>query len=190
MRVVIQVGHQPHGGAQGRDINEAEVNKMVAERLKPRSDKVVTYEFKRQVGPKLLELLKLLWKKPADIVVSLHCDAGNANLHKATVYFWTKDPKTLRATDSHWLAELLCTTARTAHVAETTEVRSAPYAREGNKAFVPGILKNTAKLAAVLFEMGYISDIHTEHAMMTEVWQKNAAAAIDAAVRTFVKGRR
>ena len=190
MRVVIQVGHQPHGGAQGTDVNEAEINRAVAEQLKPLADTAVTYEFKRQQGMNLLAVIKALEARKPDIVVSLHCDAGSTNRHQASVYFWTADPSAWRASCSHTLATLLAQTAQTQHVAETAVVRSAPYAREGNPHFVPGILRNTAKTAAVLFEMGFVTDPHTEHAMLTLAWQRNTATAIDLAIRQFIQGRK
>ena len=185
MRVVIQVGHQPHGGAQGADINEAEINKAVADHLKPLSDKRVSYEFKRQRGTNLLAVIKALLSNKPDIVISLHCDAGSQSLHQASVYYWSADPKYSRNATSYELGGRLAMAVEKMKVAEHVILKSAPYAREGNPHFLPGILKNTAKKAAVLFEMGFISDIHTEHAMMTDAWQKNAATAIDIAVRSL-----
>jgi len=68
--------------------------------------------------------------------------------------------------------------------------KAAPYARrkpDGSVVqFTPGILRETARVAAVLIEVGFISDAHVEAAMRTVPWVRSCAAAIDRAVREFV----
>jgi len=63
----------------------------------------------------------------------------------------------------------------------------APYMHNG-KLFTPGILVNTAKRAAVLVEMGFVSDIHVAEAMNTIGWVARTATALDAGIRQWAKG--
>jgi N-acetylmuramoyl-L-alanine amidase len=55
-----------------------------------------------------------------------------------------------------------------------------------NKKFTPGLMKWTAKLAAVTVELGFISDGHVEARMKTELWRESAALGVHLGIQDWL----
>lgn len=195
LRVVIEASHGAgDSGAVGPGgITEAEVVAIVARSLALRTDEVVRYEVKRRPS-KLLgglnAVLNALRRNQPDVVISLHANAGASNRHEGTVYYLRSDEMKVRGLASAKLADLI-RQKMLRQIAETVTVKTAPILRgnpDGSTYWLtPGILHRTAKRAAVLIELGYISDPHVAAAFASPKWQWNAAHAIDSAVREWAK---
>jgi len=191
MRICVEAGHGGlDPGAVCDHVCEADITAAVARRLAARG-----YEAKRQPAgllrlPGLRALLAALHRNEPDVVVSLHCNSSpdDPNRHEATVYYWVGDPNWGRRSASGQLARLLLATlSDPAHrIAEEVTLATAPISRAGGKQLVPGILRY-GRLAAVLIEMGFLSDEHARLAMQTAEWQERAAAAIDAGLRGWAE---
>ncbi len=183
MRIVIERGHGPFDpGAIGpTGLTEYEVVRAVCQRLGG-----MGYEVKGRHRRLSLVLLALRLKKP-DAVVSIHCNAGSKTLHECRVYHWQHERDIERFQRSQELAALIADKAR-GYFAEAASVQWFPIRRKtrrGTKLYTPGILKGTAKQAAVVVETGFISDPHTEAAMRTESWRDRVASALDEAIRQW-----
>jgi N-acetylmuramoyl-L-alanine amidase len=140
------------------------------------------YEVKRQGRSLLLLLLALRRNKP-DLLLSLHCNAGSTNLHECHAYYWGQEPDLTLHRESQRLADIIARRAQ-GTFAERALMKSFPIARDG-KPFTPGILVRTARTAAVLVELGFISDPHTAAAMRTLSWQGRVVSALDQAIREW-----
>ena len=190
MRIVVNPGHEDirDKGTRGpTGLREAVVVREVVRAMVALGDGAVTYEPKRQSVLGLWTLTRALRRNLPDILVSVHCDSGNACLHEARVVWWDDDPGRERRLGSELLAGEIVLQA--VLFAENARQMLAPYASaaRGGRPFTPGVLVNTAKRAAVLVELGFISDAHVEAEMKTSWWVARAAAALDAAVRSYVK---
>ena len=183
MRIVVEVGHSTKDpGAIGvANIREAEIVREVALRLQAISP---VYECKRRppIPGGLGILLACLRLNKPDIVISLHCDAGPPDRDCGGAYYaYTSMP-------SRRLAELIVEQMR-ALSNPAARLHSAPYARsyKGKVTdYTPGILRGTAKEAAVLIELGNMKYEPTAFAMVGERWQTRSATAIDNAVREYI----
>lgn len=189
-RIVINPGHHERYdiGAPGPDgLTEAWVNTQVARRLYGYGG----YELKRQGETGVGIVIAALKINKPDILVSLHCNGYHWKpghcIHECHVYYWKDDLDVYRREASEKLATLLAEKAQGAF-AERGEVHTFPLLRgDSGKLFTPGVMKNTAKRAAVLVELGFVADPHVAAQMKTESWQARAAAALDGAMQEFVK---
>ena len=202
MRVIVNPGHKPGAdpGAIGpTGLTEAEVALHIAHALLSLqdSDGLVRYEGRTQRGRSstLATVCRSLREHPPDILLSIHCNAADTNkcIHRADTIWWREDPDEERRRHSQRLAIVLARSAVKANgigYAADATAKTAPYSRrkaDGSAVeFTPGILRETARVAAVLIEVGFISDAHVEAAMRTVPWVRSCAAAIDRAVREFV----
>ena len=187
MRVVIERGHGPYdSGAVGpTGLTEFEVTQALCKRLRD-----MGYEVKGR--DKLLSVL--LWalrlNKP-DVVVSIHCNAGSKTRHECQVYHWRYEPNVEVYMQSQALANAIADRAR-GFFAEKASVQWFPVLVQGKHGLerrTPGIVKGTAKLAAVVVETGFISCPHTEEAMRTESWRDRAALAIHEGIQDWRKAK-
>ena len=190
MRIVLNPGHDGirDKGARGpTGLREAVVVREVAQALVGLGDERLSYEPKRQNVLGLWTLTRALRRNPPDILVSLHCDSGNDHLHEARVLRWADDPNRERRAGSEVLAGEIVLQA--VLFAENARQMLAPYASAARRGrpFTPGILVNTATRAAVLVELGFLSDRHTEASMKSAWWIARAATALDAGLRSYVK---
>lgn len=192
MRVVLEVGHGGSKeswdpGAVVDGVQEARVVQAVAQHLSALSGSGVTYDPKRRpTATGLALLLHTIALNPPEAVVSLHCDssATDPKIHRATVYYWLGDHDVKRRHRSVDLAKRMAAELESHQVASSVSIVSAPYAHGTDAEFTPGILR--VGKAAVLIELGYLSDVHTRAQMITPAWQEKAAVAIDAAVRDWI----
>ena len=190
MRIVINPGHSRYfdPGALGpTGLREADVVREVAIALVALGGEGVTYEPKRQpcLPGGLSILLAALRRNPPNLLVSLHCDAATHPpcIHQSRIVYRSDDPISDRRGASWRLA---CTIVERASLyAQTSRTMAAPYQRDG-RPFTPGILVNTASQAAVLVELGFITDPHVEAAMRTTWWLSRAATALDSAIRSCI----
>jgi len=191
-RVVINAGHEDlrdRGAPGAAGVPEATIYQNVARALCALSDAALTYEPKGQSVLGLWTLTRALRANPPDVLVSLHCNAAKHHppcIHEGQIYYWIGDPDTERRTCSLGLASAIREHSE-GLMSERVTIRAAPYNRDG-KIFLPGILENTAKRAAVLVEMLFISDIHAALAANTPAWVGRTAAALDNGIRQWVKG--
>lgn len=182
MRIAINPGHseQYDPGAVAPDgLTEAWVNTRIARQI----GALGGYELKRQ-GRFLLPMLLALRLNKADLLVSLHCNAGSSNKHECHAYYWGQEPNLKLRRESQRLAEIIARRAQ-GSFAEKALVKSFPIVRENGKHFTPGVLIRTARTAAVLVELGFISDPHTAAAMRTLSWQGRVVSALDQAIREW-----
>ena len=195
LRVVVEAGHgSGDPGAVGPGgITEAEVVAIVARALALRTDEAVRYEVKRRptkIMGGLNAVLNAIRRNQPDVVISLHCDAGASNRHEGAVYYLKSDEMKVRGLASAKLADLI-RQRMIGNVAETVTVKTAPILRarpDGSTYLLtPGILHRTAKRAAVLIELGFISDPHVAAAFASPKWQWNAGRVIDEALREWAK---
>ena len=192
MRYVINAGHESirdKGAPGAAGVPEATINREVARALCALSDAAVTYEPKGQGILGLWTLTRALRANPPDVLVSLHCNAAQKHppcIHEGQVYYWASDPDSERRACSLGLASAIREHAE-GLMSERVTIRTAPYNRDG-KPFTPGILVNTATRAAVLLEMGFISDVHVAKAMNTAGWVARTASALDSGIRQWAKG--
>ena len=193
MRVVINAGHEDlrdRGAPGAAGIPEATINRNVARALCALSDDALTYEPKRQSILGLWTLTRALKANPPDVLVSLHCNAAKHHppcIHEGQVYYWASDPDSERRAGSLGLASALQEHTE-GLMSERVTIRTAPYNRDG-KLFTPGILVHTAKLAAVLAEMLFLSDIHAALAANTPGWVARTASALDNGIRQWARGQ-
>ena len=181
MRIVINPGHsqQYDPGAVAADgLTEAWVVTQVARGM----GALGGYELKRQ-GRSLPLLLAALRLNKPDLLISLHCNAGSSNLHECQVYRWADDPNPSLRRESLRLSGLIANRAQ-GGFAEKAVVRTFPIERQGRQ-FTPGVLVRTSRIAAVLVELGFISDPHTAAAMRTLSWQGRVVSALDQAIREW-----
>jgi len=192
MRFVINPGHEQirdKGAPGAAGVPEATINREVARALCALSDATITYEAKRQGVVGLWMLTRALRANPPDALVSLHCNAAKHHppcIHEGQVYYWASDPDSERRACSLGLASAIREHAE-GLMSERVTIRTAPYNRDG-KLFLPGILDGTAKRAAVLVEMGFISDRHVAEAMNTAGWVARTASALDNGIRQWMRG--
>ena len=198
MIVAVNPGHSDSDpGAIGpTGLTEAAVTLHVAHALLPRGDDGVRYVGRRQKPGRLgrWRLCRSLRSDHPELVLSLHCDWHDypkiGCLHEARIFYREDDPETGRRAQSARLAEAVVARAQvTPRFAERAVVKTAPYARKtrlGTRQYTPGILIDTARLAIVLVEMGFITDPHVEEAMRTTAWVRRAAASLDGAVRDWL----
>ena len=191
MRVVINPGHESirdKGAPGAAGVPEATVNREVTRALCALSDAAITYEPKGQSVAGLWTLTRALRANPPDVLVSLHCNAARKHppcIHEGQVYYWIGDPNSERRSHSLGLASAIREHSE-GLMSERVTIRAAPYNRDG-KLFLPGILNGTAKRAAVLVEMGFISDRHVAEAMNTARWVARTASALDVAIRQWAR---
>lgn len=193
MRIVINPGHHSWAdrGVMGPSgLRESDVVRSVAIVMQ----QLDTYEFKRQNAIGLISLLWALRRNPPDVLLSLHCNSApklwktSADcIHEARHYFWRDDSSLRRRAESEALA--LSLRDHSGMFAENATVRSAPYNRDG-KDFTPGILVNTATLAVVLVELGFIHDPHVESAMRSPQWIERAANGVHVALQAWCNSLR
>jgi len=196
MRIVINPGHEQirdKGAPGAAGVPEATVNREVARALCALSDAAITYEAKRQSIVGLSTLTWALHRNPPDVLISLHCNAAKHHppcIHQARIYWWADDPDRKRRTCSLGLASAIREHSE-GLMAEQAVLCEAPYLHlypNGTKKLkTPGILVNTAKLAAVLVEMLFISDIHAALAANTPHWVGRTASALDSGIRQWVR---
>ena len=192
MRVVINPGHEQirdKGAPGAAGVPEATVNRHVARALCALSDATVTYEPKRQGIVGLSTLTWALHRNPPDVLISLHCNAAKKHppcIHEGQVYYWASDPDSERRVCSLGLASAIRDHTE-GLMSERVTIRPAPYNRDG-KPFTPGILVHTAKVAAVLVEMLFISDIHAALAANRPDWVARTATALDNGIRQWARG--
>ena len=182
IRVVVNPGHDGirDKGARGpTGLREADVVRRVAQAMRGMDE----YEFKRQNVFGLWTLLFALRRNPADVVVSLHCDAGSTDLHEARMFWWRDDPDLDRAERSHQLARSLRDYAM---YSQSALVLTAPYMR-GRRRFTPGVLCGTSTEAAIIAELGFISDPHVEAAMRTRHWVERAANGVHLGIYAWLR---
>ena len=146
------------------------------------------YEPKRQpsIPGGVLVLLHTLLNNPPDVLVSLHCDASEKHppcIHESRILYRSNDPVSSRREESAALAEMI--RGQALLFAEKSRIMKAPYLREG-RYYTPGVLIDRATRAAVLVELGFISDVHVEKAMRTEHWIAQAAGALTAAIQSYL----
>ncbi|HUW12905.1 MAG TPA: N-acetylmuramoyl-L-alanine amidase [Anaerolineae bacterium] len=186
MRIVIERGHSPYDpGAIGpTGLTEFEVVRAVAQRMG-----AMGYEVKGRDRKLSTLLWQLRWNKP-DVVVSLHCNAPSKTVHRCDVYLWREESDSIILQQSTALATLIAEKAQ-GKFAEAGAIRWFPILRNNKygeiEKFTPGIVRGTAKVAAVVVEMGFLSDKHTEAAMRTESWRDRAALAIHEGIEAWVK---
>jgi len=191
MRVVINPGHEQirdKGAPGAAGVPEATINREVARALCALSDGTVTYEAKGQGILGLWTLTRALKANPPDVLVSLHCNAAKHHppcIHEARIYWWAEDRDSERRTCSLTLASAICQHSE-GLMAQRAVICQAPYMHNG-KPFTPGVLVNTATRAAVLVEMGFISDRHVAEAMNTAGWVARTASALDAGIRQWAR---
>jgi N-acetylmuramoyl-L-alanine amidase len=182
MRIVINPGHseQYDPGAVAADgLTEAWVVTQIARQM----GALGGYELKRQGRLLLPMLLGLRVNKP-DLLVSLHCNAPSRNLHECHAYWWRQEPDLAVHRESERLATIIAGRAQ-GTFAEWGLVKTFPIVRENGRLLTPGVLVRTAKRAAVLVELGFISDPHVAAAMRTANWQGRVVCALDAAIREW-----
>ena len=193
MRVVLNPGHCPltdPGTIGPTGLRERDVVREVTLALCPLATGKIVYEPKRQGPLGLWTLTRALHNNPADVVVSLHCNSAEGMVHKHECHtiYWTEDPDRGRAERSRRLAEAIRIHAEGCF-AERAIVLTAPYARRradgSTYQLTPGILVRTAKVVAVLVELGFLADRHTEAAMRTADWIARAAVALNAGLRAW-----
>lgn len=187
-RIVVNPGHHERFdiGAPGPEgLTEAWVNTQVARRLYGYGG----YELKRQGATGIGIVIAALKLNRPDLLVSIHCNGYHWKpghcLHECHVYYWREDPDVCRREASEQLATLMAEKSQ-GTFAERGEVHTFPILRENGKLLTPGVMKNTAKRAAVLVELGFVSDPHCAAAMRSESWQARAAAALDGAIQEYV----
>ena len=191
-RVVINAGHEDlrdRGAPGAAGVPEATINRNVARALCAYSDELIQYEPKRQSILGLWTVTRALKANPPDVLVSLHCNAAKHHppcIHECRVYWLTDDRCSERRADSLGLASSICQHSE-GLMSQRAVICPAPYMHNG-KLFTPGILVNTAKRAAVLVEMGFVSDIHVAEAMNTIGWVARTATALDAGIRQWMRG--
>ena len=193
MRVVINPGHSAliDPGAIGpTGLRERDLVRWVTLALCPLAGGGIVYEPKRQSAAGLWTLTNALHKNPADVVLSLHCDSAKHPpcIHESRVVYWAEDPDHGRAERSRQLADSIRIHAE-GSFAQKARLLTAPYSRArangSTYQLTPGILVRTAKLAAVLVELGFVSDIHVEREMRKPEWIARAAVALDASLRAW-----
>lgn len=193
MRIVVNPGHSVSDpGAPGPDgLSEAHVVQQVAAVMA-----ALGYETKRQpAGAKGLGvLLGALHANPPDVLVSLHCNgyewkAGHC-IHECHVYYWTEDPDRARWAASRALAGTMAAVSM-GHdgFASHGLAKCAPILRcrpDGSTyELLPGVLRKCATRAAVLVELGFVSDPHVAAAMRTPAWIDRTAHALDRAIKSW-----
>ena len=159
---------------------ESEVT-AVARALAALSGMGIIYALKRRYPRALGGLGRLLseWRLrrvKADVVLSLHMDSAGPSRRGLDAYYWGDDPERARREGSLLLAK------RIADCAAGRVVR-APYKRADGKWFLPGVLKDTAALAAVLVEIDNLANPHVERATMSPEWAVRAATMLDSGIR-------
>lgn len=199
-RVVLNPGHDgvldKGAPAYGGLTTEAAVNGMAARALlacdRDELPRGWHLEAKRQppVPGGLALLLATLRANRPDVLVSLHCDAHPGGwqpgrcIHRATVYWWPDDPDRSRAWRSRRLADAIRAECR---FAEHAKVATTPIARAGGRSLTPGVLRGCARLAAVLLEMGFVSDPHFIQAVTDERWKARFTSSMLAAFGRFAE---
>ena len=197
MRAVVNAGHdgvRDKGAPGAAGVPEATINRDVARALCALSDAALTYEPKRQSILGLYTLTWVLHRNPPDVLISLHCNAAKKHppcIHEARIYWWADDPDRERRSCSLALASAIREHSE-GLMAEHAVLCEVPYLHlypDGTKKpKTPGILVNTATLAAVLAEMGFISDRHVAEAMNTAGWVARTASALDSGIRQWMRG--
>lgn len=191
LQVVVEPGHGGKDpGAVGHTTTERDVVTAVAQSLAGHfSGAAVTYILKRRnFFPDLLRgLLRWIRRRRPPVVLSLHCDSAPGEHHRATVRWWAQDPDSRREALSRGLAALIANELQRQSVATSAGAVSCPYERDG-RPYTPGVLINTARDAAVLVELGFISDVHVEATMITPGWVQRAASALDTGIRSYMGG--
>jgi N-acetylmuramoyl-L-alanine amidase len=184
MRIVIERGHGPHDpGAIGpTGLTEYEVTKNVCRRLG-----YLDYEVKGRDRKLSTLLWQLRFNRP-DVLVSIHCNAGSLTKHECHVYHWRDEPNVPKLQNSMALASSIANRAL-GRYAENAGVFWFPMLRQvkrKSKKFTPGLMKWTAKLAAVTVELGFISDGHVEARMKTELWRESAALGVHLGIQDWL----
>jgi len=196
VRFVLNAGHdgiRDKGAPGALGVPEATINRDVVLAMCGLSDEALTYEPKRQGILGLWTLTRALRANPPDVLVSLHCNAAKHHppcIHEARIYWWADDPDRERRTRSLGLASAIREHSE-GLMSEHAVLCEVPYLHlypDGTKKpKTPGILVNTAKSAAVLVEMGFISDRCVAGAMNNSWWVGRTASALDAGIRQWIR---
>jgi len=190
MLVIVEVGHGAGDpGTPGGPLPPTEESVLtdVARALAGFSGMGIVYALKRRYPKALGGLGRLLheWrirKKKADVVLSIHMDSAGPIRRGLSAYYWGDDPEQARREGSLLLAKCIADYA-------AGRVVRAPYRVAGGRWFVPGVLRNTAALAAVLVEIDNLANPQVERDTMDSHWAGRQAARLDAAVRMWADGR-
>jgi len=190
MLVIVEVGHGAGDpGTLGGPLppTEESVLTAVARALAGLSGMGVIYALKRRYAKPLGGLGRLLneWrlrKAKADVVLSIHMDSAGPICRGLGAYYWGDDPEQARREGSLLLATCIkeCAAGR---------VVRAPYRRADGKWFTPGVLRNTAALAACLVEIDNLANPWVEQDTMTPQWAIRTATMLDSGVRRWADGR-
>jgi hypothetical protein len=138
-------------------------------------------------------MLLALLRNPPEVLVSLHCNGFDWKpghcIHECHIYYWAEDPDRTRWAASRDLAGTMAAVAM-GHdgFAEHGLVKCAPILRQRPDGstywLMPGVLRKKAKRAAVLVELGFISDPHVEASMRDPAWIRRTAKALTRAIET------
>jgi len=186
MLVFVEVGHGAGDpGTLGGPLppTEATVLTRVGHALGGMSGAGIIYAIKRRALSGLGKLLSewRLRRTKADVVLSIHMDSAGPIRRGLDAYYWGDDPEQARRESSLLLAKCI------ADCAAGRMVR-APYKRADGHWFLPGVLKNTAALAAVLVEIDNLANPQVEQDTMTPGWAVQTAMMLDSAVRRWADG--
>jgi N-acetylmuramoyl-L-alanine amidase len=187
VRVVINPGHAPGaGGAPGAHINEADATGWIADLMPQQSDDRVTYEVQRQQGGDLNGLAGGLRADQRPIVVSIHLDSGPPRNHTAKVIYRGNDPDPVRREKSQRLSD--CLGAAVAQVPVVGESTSISIPDPGGRVRFDSlaVLNETATDAAVLVEVGFVTNPQIEAFVRTPQGQQQIAHAIDRGIRDYL----
>ena len=190
MLVIVEVGHGAGDpGTPGGPLppTEESVLTAVARALAGLSGMGVIYALKRRYPKVLGGLGRLLdeWrlrKQKADVVLSIHMDSAGPIRRGLGAYYWGDDPEQARREASLLLAKCIAECA-------AGRVVRAPYRRADGNWFLPGVLKNTAALAACLVEIDNLANPYVEAATMMPEWAVRTATMLDSGMRRWADGR-
>jgi N-acetylmuramoyl-L-alanine amidase len=183
MRVFIEAGHSDRDpGAVVGGVTERSIVVEVAHRFAALSGGAVSYFAKSRPGilkGAMTAFLRSLGLSQPDVLISLHVNssASDPHLHECIAYHRRGRP------DSEHLAHLIAEEASSGQwrFAEKSTVVVAPWNRGGKMYSYPPL--RYGKVASVLVELGFLSDLHAREAMQRPEWWDRAAHAIDHALR-------